>query len=494
MITARDASGTEQVTTITQLVHYPLTANRPAISGNIAFEDRPTGADRFWVVNQDHNSVSAFNATTNGKLATITVGTAPRALAVRSNGEIWVTNKQSRSISVIDSASLAVTRTINPAIRFAAIRHRCRPDGRQPCTSPSRDSAACSSSTGASGNVLASLDVGPNVRHLSMTGDGSRLYASRFITPPLPGESTAAVQTAAGGQPLGGEVVVVNAPAMSVLSTIVLRHSDKPDFENQGRGVPNYLGAVAISPDGRSAWVPSKQDNVKRGARRDGLGLNFQNTVRAISSRIDLAAGSRGLRAADGSRQCRRRERRRLRPRWASMRFVALETSRQVAVIDAHRGFEIFRFDVGRAPQGLALSADGNRLYVNNFMDRTVGVYDLTELLTRASPTCPLVTNKLSHSRREAHRPGSARQEAVLRRPGHAARPRCLHQLRLLPQRRRLGRPHLGPDGVRRGPAQHRRACAAAPAPRASCTGATTSTRCRISRARSAASPAAPAS
>ena len=32
--------------------------------------------------------------------------------------------------------------------------------------------------------------------------------------------------------------------------------------------------------------------------RRDGLGLNFQNTVRAISSRVDLARGRRGLPAS----------------------------------------------------------------------------------------------------------------------------------------------------------------------------------------------------
>ena len=37
---------------------------------------------------------------------------------------------------------------------------------------------------------------------------------------------------------------------MTVTSTITLRHSDKPDFEIQGSGVPNYLGAVALSPDG----------------------------------------------------------------------------------------------------------------------------------------------------------------------------------------------------------------------------------------------------
>ena len=396
MVTARDSGGTTQSTTFVQLVHWPLTANRPAISGNIAFDDRPTGVDRVWVVNQDHNSVSAFNAATNAKLATLTVGAAPRGLAVRSNGEVWVTNKQGASISVIDSATLAVTRTI--ALPFAS-----QPFGIVADPAGSTVYVALEALgqvlklDAATGSVLASLDVGPNVRHLSLSGDGARLYASRFITPPLPGESTAAVQTIIGGQPVGGEVVVVNAPAMTVLSTIELRHSDKPDFENQGRGVPNYLGAAAISPDGRSAWVPSKQDNIKRGTRRDGQPLNFQNTVRAISSRIDLVGNTEdyakridhdnaGVASAIAF------------DRLGVYAFVALETSRQVAVVDAHRGFELFRFAVGRAPQGLALSADGNQLYVNNFLDRTMSVFDLSKLLTQGIADIPRVATRTSHS------------------------------------------------------------------------------------------------
>ena len=57
-------------------------------------------------------------------------------------------------------------------------------------------------------------------------------------------------------------------------------------------------------------------------------------------------------------------------------------------MIDAHGGDELLRFDVGRAPQGLALSADGKTLYVNNFMDRTVGVFDLRRCSSAARPAC----------------------------------------------------------------------------------------------------------
>jgi YVTN family beta-propeller protein len=396
MLTARDAGGTTQTTTFVQLVHWPLTANPPAVSGNISFEDRPTGIDRVWVVNQDHNSVSAFNAKTNAKLATIAVGTAPRALAVRGNGEVWVTNKLGASISVIDSAGLAVARTI-------ALPYASQPFGI--VADPTGNAVYVALEAlgrvlkldGTTGGVLGSVDVGPNVRHLALSGDGARLYASRFITPPQPGESTATVQTTVAGKPVGGEVVVVNAPAMSVLQTIVLRHSDKPDFENQGRGVPNYLGAPAISPDGRSAWVPSKQDNILRGMRRDGQPLNFQNTVRAISSRVDLATATEDYARRidhDNSGVASAA----VFDRLGVYLFVALETSRQVAVVDAHAGYEIFRFAVGRAPQGLALSADGNRLYVNNFLDRTVGVYDLSLLLTEGVASVPLLATKTSHS------------------------------------------------------------------------------------------------
>jgi YVTN family beta-propeller protein len=395
-ITARDSAGTTQTTTFAMHVHLPLTANRPAISGNIVLEDRATGADRIWVVNQDHNSVSAFNESTYAKLATIGVGTLPRAIAVTPNGEVWVTNKGSANISVIDPDALARTRTIS--LPYASQPYGIVADPAGGAMYVALEGAGLIVRLDpSSGSVLGSLDVGPNVRHLAMTGDGSRLYVSRFITPPLPGESTASVQTVVGGAPVGAEVVVVDPGAMTALGTIVLRHSDKPDFENQGRGIPNYLGAVAISPDGRSAWVPSKQDNIRRGARRDGLGLNFQNTVRAISSRIDLAAGTEdyarridhdnsGVASAIAY------------DRLGIYLFVALESSRQVAVVDAHGGREVFRFPVGLAPQGLALSANGNRLFVNNFLSRTVSAFDLSALVTEGIANVPHLATRTSHS------------------------------------------------------------------------------------------------
>jgi hypothetical protein len=158
----------------------------------------------------------------------------------------------------------------------------------------------------------------------------------------------------------------------------VLRHSDDMDFENQGSGVPNYLGPGRDLAGRPQAWVPSKQDNVKRGTLRSGGNLNFQNTVRAISSRIDLATDSETFGAASTT-TTPASPAPRPSTRYGVNLFVALETSREVAVVDAH-GAEFFRIDVGRAPQGLACRPTAARLYVSNFMDRSVGVYDLRPL------------------------------------------------------------------------------------------------------------------
>ena len=65
----------------------------------------------------------------------------------------------------------------------------------------------------------------------------------------------------------------------------------KISIETGGRGVPNYLQSVTISPDGQLAAVPSKKDNVFRGFTRDGRPLTFENTVRTVVSIINFGGG-----------------------------------------------------------------------------------------------------------------------------------------------------------------------------------------------------------
>jgi YVTN family beta-propeller protein len=373
--TMRSAVGAISSRTFLQAVASPATAQRPSASSALALETRTGASTRLWVANPDSDSVAVIDTGTNARVAEIAVGGSPRSVAIAPDGRVWVTNKNTASISILNPATLSVAATV-------ALPRASQPHGLVFARGGSayvvlEGLGQLRKLDASSGATQATLDVGANPRHLSISGDGATVLVSRFITPPLPGESTASVGTATGG----GEVLVIGSAAMTVGKTVLLRHSDKVDGEQQGGGVPNYLAAAAIAPDGKSAWVPSKQDNVRRGTLRSGQGLDFQNTVRAISSRIDLASLAEDYARRVDHDNSSLGAAAVFHPSSAYL-FVALETSRQMAVVDAANGRELAKFDVGRAPQAIALSADGNRVFVQNFMDRTVSMLDMSRLTT----------------------------------------------------------------------------------------------------------------
>jgi YVTN family beta-propeller protein len=378
-LTARNEAGLTTTRSFVQAVYGARTASAARASGPLLLEPRSGASARLWVVNPDNDTVSVFDTATNAKLKEIAVGAAPRSIALAPNGSLWVSNRDGASISIISASTLAVTGTV-------AMPRASAPWGL--VFAPNGSAAWLALETGGqvlklnatSGAIAGTYAVGASPRHLSISGDSARLLVSRFITAPLPGEGTAAVATTVGGVPVGGEVRAYTTATMALAGTVVLRHSDKTDSEIQGSGIPNYLGAAAISPDGTTAWVPGKQDNVKRGVLRNGLGLDFQNSVRAISSRIDLAALAEVPAQRIDHDNASLASAAAYDPTGAYL-FVALETARQVAVIDAARGFTLFRLEAGLAPQGLAVSADGLRLYVHNFMGRNISVIDLSPLM-----------------------------------------------------------------------------------------------------------------
>ena len=374
-VTVTDDTGRTQTSSFYQGVSAPPTAVAPRSSGSIVVENRASGNARVWVVNPDADTVTVLDAVTRAKLAETAVGTSPRTLAVAPDGRVWVVCATSGTVSILSSNTFAVAQTLTLPRGSRPFGIAFDPQGGAAWLTLEQTGRLLKlhPSTGA---VLADISVGKDVRHLSVNGAGNRVFVSRFITPPLPGEATANVNTAGKG----GEIVVVDSAGSSIVKTIILQHSELPDTSISGRGIPNYLGAPVITPDGLSAWVPSKQDNIKRGTLRDGQALTHDSAVRPIASRVDLTtltedyparvdfndAGTPTAVCHDPS---------------GIFTFVALEGSRAVAVVDAWNHQEITRFDAGRAPQGLAVSADGKTLFVQNFMDRSVTAHDLSGLL-----------------------------------------------------------------------------------------------------------------
>jgi YVTN family beta-propeller protein len=371
--TVRAANGDEQRETFVQVIHAPLTANKPAASAGII---ENASRSQLWNVNPDNNSVTVTDTDTLSVLAEIEVGEDPSSLALAPDGRVWVVNRGSATISVIDATSLTVAGSY--ALTRASHPYGIVFDDTHAYVSLEGTGEVVKIAT--NGTVVTTAAVGASPRHLSLDSTGQTLYVSRFITPTLPGEDTGSPVVADDNGVYGGEVLEMNASDLSIDTTIVLAHSDRVASEHQGPGVPNYLGAAVISPVGDSAWLPSKQDNILAGALRGGVGITFDQTVRAVTSFIDLSASSEDLDRRVDHDNASVAGHAAYDPFGATL-FVTLEGNRQVSIIDTGTATEIGRIDTGRAPQGVLVSDDGTRLYVHNFMDRSIGVYDISEIV-----------------------------------------------------------------------------------------------------------------
>ncbi|MCW0218139.1 MAG: Ig-like domain-containing protein [Prosthecobacter sp.] len=375
-LTAKDSTGTTTSTSAYQIIHPALTAKKPARSSSIVFQTPTTGNARVWVVNPDSDSVTVLDAVTRAKLAETTVGTAPHSVAVAPDGRVWVTNTQSASLSILNSSTFAVAATVPLPAGSRPFGIAFDPNGTAAYVALEGTGQILKLNV-TTGATISSQNAGQHARHVSINADGTRVYVSRFITPPVPGESTATPDPTGRG----GEVVVLNASTMALEKTIILQSSLEEDTPTSARGIPNYLGATALSPDGLFAWVPSKQDNIERGTLRNGVGLNHDQTLRAIASRINLTTQAEDYAGRVDFDNAGIPSAAAFDP-WGGYLFVTLESSRSVAIVDARSQEELMRFSVGRAPQGLAVSPDGRTLFVQNFMDRTVTVHDISKVIT----------------------------------------------------------------------------------------------------------------
>ncbi len=109
---------------------------------------------------------------------------------------------------------------------------------------------------------------------------GTHVYAPRFRSPDA-----------------GGEVYHYSDddPGPS-LRTHTLSPDLGPDSDTGARGVPTLLGAVAVSPDGRTLVVAGAKANMDRGLVRDGLALTHETTTRASLRVLDATRGDELLR------------------------------------------------------------------------------------------------------------------------------------------------------------------------------------------------------
>lgn len=345
--------------TVTQTVYAPRTAMQATHSSTITMDDE---RNNVWVVNADNNSITAIDTETDQFSQEIAVGKHPRTLDLDNNGNVWVACEDDAQISIV---------TPNGEIdEMISLPYASRPFGI--CLDPEGTHAYVTlQGTGevmkidvGNREIVQSVSVGRSPRGIAVTPDGARLFITQFISPED-----------------HGIVRKIHTTDMTVEKEVELAFDQTPDFEDKGRGVPNYISSITITPDGSQAWVPSKKDNVARGLFRDGNELTFDNTVRTIVSRIDVQEGSEMLDLRtdinDSDMACAVE----FSP-YGNIAFIALQGNNKISMINVETNSRLGSIDsTGLSPQGLVLNADGTKLYVHNFMSRTVRVYDTEDII-----------------------------------------------------------------------------------------------------------------
>ncbi|MCO4771259.1 MAG: Ig-like domain-containing protein [Deltaproteobacteria bacterium] len=364
-LTVHGKSGARSCTAI-QVVHRPLLPAPPPVAGPIAVDNDRGIA---WVANADAGTLARVDLSDWSRLTETPVGDDPRSVALTDDGVV-VALRGEDALVLLDGEG-AVTGRVE--LGWGAMPWAVAVRGGVAWVTLEGASAVMSVNL-STGAVAERLDFPPDEvggqlrpRGLALHPDG-RVFASRFLSPLD-----------------RGEVLVI--PGEGAVA-IPLAMDEGPDEDDGGRGVPNLIAHVALSPDGGRLAVPSNKANVQRGLARDGEPLNPQNTVRSIVSIVDVdrMAESQELRQDLDDHDSP----------WASvwspagdLLFVASRGTNRVDVLDVDAGRQIAGLATGLAPTGLALA--GSTLLVHDSLDRTLTAIDVSGLLDGSDASAPRV-------------------------------------------------------------------------------------------------------
>jgi len=373
LVQVRDDSGYTTTDSLRILTITPPTGPFATASSTMAVGD-DGGSRQLLVVNPDSDTVTLLDAATGGKLDEHPVGANPHNIARDGNGRYWVSCRDSDEMYVLEAngGQLSTHLVLDAGYGSAPTGVCASPDGgyvyvahynreellRYDITDPMNPA------------VVASV---PTPFAIAVSGDGSRVFVTRFISAEMVGEV--------------GEYES-NGSTFQQKRIIRLEYSQKEDSGDRAAGVPNYLAGIAISPDGGHALVTGKQDNVLRGDFFQVGDLNHENTVRAIVSTISLSSNKeliKSRRDFDNSEGP------------SAVAFTPLGDTALISLRGNNRivGFDSMDLDAwvnnsatiavdaatGLAPQGVLVDPVSNRIFAQNFMTRSVTVLDGQPLL-----------------------------------------------------------------------------------------------------------------
>ncbi|WP_051336350.1 PKD domain-containing protein [Aquimarina latercula] len=337
----------------------------PTQSGPITVD---TDNRTVWSVNPDNNSVTLINSDDLSIINEIQVGKDPVNIALDSQGKAWVTCRDSDEVYILRKDGILETKiSLESGSQPYGIVFT--PDGNRGFVSTFGSGKILEFSI-VTNSIVNELAVGEKPRAMAIDGEGEVLLVTRFVSPDQE-----------------GQIWKIDLNTFTLDTTIGLPLDDfTQDNGNQGRGLPNYVSGITIHPNNESARSVAKKDNILRGLNRDGKPLSFDNVVRTAISSIDLTTNNENLNERldiDNHGQPSSA----LYTPTGNYLFVTMQGNNRIVVIDPKTGQELLKKDVGKAPQGLTIDPVNNRVFVKNFMDRSVTVFDANEMINDGSST-----------------------------------------------------------------------------------------------------------
>lgn len=387
----------------------PKTPDYVRSSGTVALAKDDS---RLFVADTDNDQVAVIDARAESVLKLVPVGSHPQGLAVSPDGTVYVANRLDRTVSVISGSTLAETKRLPVDVEPWGVA--VSPDGKRLYVACAAGRAVVNDDPLYGADELAAAGIGAGetpatvlafdtasfdrawsrvvraeARNLTVTADG-RIWVSHFTN----GKDSLTVLHADGGRepglqihrdfstdpvpggppiprPLGitttsGNQVgpVAQAPNGSVVAPYVAERdgvvvTTSPNAYGGGSSSsgqptgPIVAPRVAlVSPSGEVKQVATPASAPSEGTASGGGALPFNMPVAAV---VD-ASGE-----------------------WI---FVANQGSNNVAILSASGRTRVVSagvgawsvVNVGSAPTGIALSADGRAAYVHNAFDYSVSV------------------------------------------------------------------------------------------------------------------------
>ncbi len=288
--------------------------------------------------------------------------TPPPTLPRAHRRVVYVTNFGDSTVSVIDGATYRVTATI--PVGAGPVGLAASPDGALVCTANFQDGSVSVLDT-RTNTVIATIEAGGSPNSIAIAPDGRialvtntdentvgvMSLASRRLIDLIPvGEQPTGIATT----PDGGFALVTNFGGDSV-SVIDLRlRTTTATIRLSGLGPMGPLG-IAVSPNGSSAVVAVLFSQAIIPINLSTLRAGAATAVPDFESPEAVATGGDGARAY----------------------AVAHRTTSRLGtlvIFDTNRNEVLGTFAVGHDPEALALTAEGDVVYVANTADDTLSV------------------------------------------------------------------------------------------------------------------------